>query len=329
MSSRSPEEKVGRMKDEGGRVKAEGGSAPPLSSSFILPPSSFLTVALLAVLLLGACSGGAERRRAQTAAPSEAAAPPATRPRIARPPGVLRVCADPNNLPFSNERGEGFENKMAEMLASDLGLKLEYTWWAQRRGFFRNTLRAGLCDVVMGLPAGFELAATTPPYYRSTYVFVYRRDRNLNVTSFDDPVLREVKVGVQLVGDDGANTPPAHALAARGVVGNVRGYTLYGDYNQESPPARIVEAVAAGVEDVAVVWGPLAGYYAPRQRAPLAVVPVSPQVDRPALPFVYDISMGVRRGDDDLRRQLEDFLERRRPEIERLLDDYGVPRIKG
>ncbi|HEV2862353.1 MAG TPA: substrate-binding domain-containing protein [Pyrinomonadaceae bacterium] len=245
-----------------------------------------------------------------------------------RPAGVLRVCADPNNLPFSNERGEGFENKLAEMLAEDLGGRVEYTWWAQRRGFFRNTLRAGACDVVLGVPASFELAATTSPYYRSTYVFVYRKDRGLKVGSFDDEVLRRVKVGVQLVGDDGSNTPPAHALAARGVVENVRGYTLYGDYSRESPPSRIVEAVARGEVDVAVVWGPLAGYYARRQRVPLEVVPVSPQIDLPFLPFVYDISMGVRRGDEDLRLQLEQFLERRRPDIERLLDDYGVPRIK-
>jgi mxaJ protein len=250
-------------------------------------------------------------------------------PQFERPAGVLRVCADPNNLPFSNERGEGFENKIAELLAEDSGERLEYTWWAQRRGFFRNTLRAGACDVVLGVPSSFELAATTAPYYRSTYVFVYRRGRGLHVTSFDDAVLREVKVGVQLVGDDGANTPPAHALAARGVIQNVRGYTLYGDYKEPNPPARIIEAVAKGEVDVAVAWGPLAGYFARRQRVPLEVVPVSPQFDLPFLPFVYDISMGVRRGDEGLRLKLEDFLERRRPEIERILDDYGVPRAAG
>jgi mxaJ protein len=244
-----------------------------------------------------------------------------------RPEGVLRVCADPNNLPFSNERGEGFENKIAVMLAEDLHERLEYTWWAQRRGFFRSTLKAGLCDVVVGVPSSFELAATTAPYYRSTYVFVYRKGRGLSVNSFDDAVLRELKVGVQLVGDDGANTPPAHALTARGVIRNVRGYTLYGDYKERNPPARIVDAVTKGEVDVAVVWGPLAGYFAPRGRVPLEVVPVSPQFDLPFLPFVYDISMGVRRGDEELREQLDGFLERRRPEIERILDEYGVPRV--
>jgi ABC-type amino acid transport substrate-binding protein len=179
----------------------------------------------------------------------------------------------------------------------------------------------------MGVPSSFELAATTAPYYRSTYVFVYRKDRGLHVGSFDDPVLRKVKVGVQLVGDDGTNTPPAHALAARGVIENVRGYTLYGDYSKENPPARIVEAVAKGEVDVGVVWGPLAGYFARRQRVPLEMVAVSPQVDPPFLPFVYDISLGVRRGDDAFRQQLETFLERRKAEIERMLDDYGVPRV--
>jgi mxaJ protein len=269
---------------------------------------------LLTLALFCSCAGRAQPQ--QTALPQ-----------IQRPPGVLRVCADPNNLPFSNERGEGFENKIAELLAEDLHEKLQYTWWAQRRGFIRNTLKAGACDVVVGVPASFEMAATTAPYYRSSYVFVYRKDKNLSVNSFDDPALRRLRIGVQVIGDDGANSPPAHALASRGVVENVRGYTVYGDYSEPNPPARIIEAVARGDVDVAVAWGPLAGYFARRSRVPLAVVPVSPQIDLPFLPFVFDISMGLRRGDDALRQQLEDFLERRRPDIEKILDDYGVPRV--
>src|SRR6188472_3799180 len=146
----------------------------------------------------------------------------------------LRVCADPNNLPFSNERGEGFENKLAEMIAHDLGTHVEYTWWAQRRGFMRSTLNAGACDVVMGYPHDAELAATTKPYYRSAYVFVTRRTRKLNVSSFNDPRLRKLRIGVQLIGDDGANTPPAHALSRRGIIGNVRGYMIYGDYAEKN-----------------------------------------------------------------------------------------------
>jgi mxaJ protein len=207
-----------------------------------------------------------------------------------------------------------------------MGATLSYTWWAQRRGFFRNTLKAGLCDVVMGIPSGFEMAAATRPYYRSTYVFVTRQDRPA-VTSLDDAALRTLRVGVQLAGDDYANTPPAHALSRRGIVDNVVGFTLYGDYAQPDPPARIVDSVARGDIDVGIVWGPLAGYFAKRGRVPLRVVPVSPSVDRPFLPFVYDISIGVRRGDDALRDAIDAFLERRRPEIDRILDAYGVPRV--
>jgi mxaJ protein len=260
------------------------------------------------LLLTAACSGKGD------AAP----APPARE---------LRVCADPNNLPYSNRKLEGFENRLAEMVARDLHASLRYTWWPQHRGFLRNTLKAGTCDVVMGLPSSVELAATTRPYYRSTYVFVYRQDRGIAVRSFDDPVLRKLKIGVQMVGDDGYNSPPAHALANRGIIDNIAGYSVYGDYSQPNPPARIVEAVARGDVDLAVVWGPLAGYFAPRQRAPLELVAVSPQIDRPFLPFVFDMSMGVRRGDDKLRAELESFIERRQPEIDALLDRYGIPRL--
>jgi mxaJ protein len=248
---------------------------------------------------------------------------------IARPAGVLRVCADPNNLPFSNQRLEGFENKIADLLAQDLGERVEYTWWAQRRGFFRNTLKAGMCDVVIGVPAGFEMALTTKPYYRSTYVFLSRKDRHLDVKSFDDPVLKKLRIGVQIIGDDQSNAPPAHALTRRKIVENVKGFTLYGDYSQDNPPARIVDAVEKGDIDLAIIWGPLAGYFSKQSRVPMDLVPVSPQIDQPFLPFVFDIAMGVRRGDQDLRDQLDQFLEKRRPEIEKILQDYKVPKVEG
>jgi mxaJ protein len=239
----------------------------------------------------------------------------------------LKVCSDPNNLPFSNRKGEGFENRIAELVAKDLGAKVEYTWWAERRGFFRNTLKAGLCDVVVGVPTGTEMALPTRPYYRSTYVFVSRKDRGLDVRSFDDPRLKGLKIGVQIIGNDYANAPPAHALAKRGIVGNVVGYTVYGNYAEESPPSRIVRAVAKKEVDLAVVWGPLAGYYAKRQGVPLTLMPVSPQVDLPFLPFVFDIAMGVRRQDKALRDELDAVLERRQKEIAAILDRYGVPRV--
>jgi mxaJ protein len=246
----------------------------------------------------------------------------------AEPVRELRVCADPNNLPFTNEQEQGFENRIAELIAEELDAELSYTWWAQRRGFFRNTLRAGECDLVMGVPSSFELALATRPYYRSTYVFVYPKGRGFDVRSFDDPVLHDLRIGVHLIGDDYNNTPPAEALAARGFGGRVKGYSIYGDYSQPNPPARILEALAAGEIDVAVVWGPLAGYFAPRLDVELEIVPVSPQIDLPYLPFVFDIALGVRRGDTEFHAELNDVLVRRRADIDRILAEYGVPRAE-
>jgi mxaJ protein len=242
------------------------------------------------------------------------------------PHRVIRVCADPNNLPFSNQAGEGFENRLASLLADDRGASLEYTWWAQRRGFVRNTLKANACDVVMGVPAGFEQTLTTKPYYRSSYVFVSRRDRHMELFSFDDPRLRALRIGVQMIGDDFNNSPPAHALSNRGLVGNVVGYSVYGDYAQPSPLSTIVDAVDRGDVDAAVVWGPAAGYFA-RHKA-LDLQPVSPRADSPALPFTFDIAMGVRRNDTALRDELNDFLARRHDDIAKVLDEYGVPRVE-
>jgi mxaJ protein len=238
----------------------------------------------------------------------------------------LRVCADPNNLPFSNDRSEGFENKIVELIATELGATLNYTWHAQRRGFLRETLKDNACDLVPGLPSNLEGVRTTAPYYRSTYVFVTRQDGPA-VASFNDAALREHLVGVQLVGDDGWNTPPAHALTRRGIVDNVRGYTLYGDYRRPNPPARIVEAVAAGEIDVAIVWGPLGGYFATRESAPLRVTPVRPAFDGPQLPMVWDISMAVRKDDEGLWKEVDAALQQRRTEVDAILAAYGVPRI--
>jgi mxaJ protein len=241
----------------------------------------------------------------------------------AQPP--LRVCSDPNNLPFSNQQQQGFENRIADLLARDLGTTVEYTWWAQRRGFLRNTLLAGLCDVVIGLPRNVEMATTTQPYYRSTYVFVTRKARGLHIRSFDDAALRQLRVGVQVIGADGANSPPAHALSRRGIVNNLIGYSVYGDYAADSPPSHIVAAVASGEVDVAAVWGPLAGYFAAEQREPLDIVPVSPQIDG-GLPQAFDLSMAVRRNDTARLAVLNQFLQRRRADINRILDIYHVPR---
>jgi mxaJ protein len=244
-------------------------------------------------------------------------------------PRVLRVCADPNNLPFSDSAGRGFENRLAELIAADLGTELRYTWWAQRRGFVRNTLRAGACDLIPGVPAGFDPVATTAPYYRSTYVFVTRPDLSPAIETFDDPRLRRLKVGVHLIGDDYANPPPVSALARRGIVRNVAGYSIYGDYREPSPPARLVEAVARGDVDVAVVWGPLGGYFAGRSGTPLRVTPVGSPDDGPGVPFVFAIAMGARPEDSTLVRAVDDVLARHREEVRRILERYGVPLLAG
>ena len=240
--------------------------------------------------------------------------------------GRVRVCADPNNLPFSNSRGEGFENAIAALLANDWGQRLEYVWWPQRRGFIRNTLAAGACDVVMGVPVRYDPVLTTRPYYRSSYVFVSRQSRQLALTSLDDPRLRRLRIGVQMIGDDFANSPPAHALSARGLVRNVVGYSVLGDYSQPNPPARIVDAVVARDVDAAIVWGPLAGYFAARAPEPLVLQPVSPEADGPHLPFAFDIAMGVRKSETALKERLDAFIVRNRSAIDTILARYGVPR---
>ena len=241
----------------------------------------------------------------------------------AQPARVLRVCADPNNLPFSNQRLEGFENRIAAVIGEAVQARLEYVWWAQRRGFIRNTLRDGRCDVVMGVPAGLEMARTTQPYYRSSYVFVTRRGSH-QPASFDDPYLRHATVGVHLIGDDFANTPPAHALSARGLIDNIRGFPIYGDYTQPNPPARLIDAVAGGDVDVAIAWGPLAGYFAKSSPIPLQITRVRPD-EEPPFPFVFDVAMGVAPSNDGLRAELDRVIAERGTEIARILRDYGVP----
>jgi mxaJ protein len=241
------------------------------------------------------------------------------------PERILRIAADPNNLPFSNERGEGFENKIAELIAEELHTTLVYVWRAQRRGFYRETLKGNECDLVLGAPAGFDKALCTIPYYSSTYTFVYRRDASFEITSLDDPKLKTLMIGVQLVGNDGANTPPMHALNARGIVQNIVGYTLYGDYTEENPPERIVRAVAKGDVDVALVWGPLAGYFGQKETAPLTIVPVSPKSDPSGLRFVFDIAMAVGKGNAQLKQEVDKIITLRRAEILGILKSYNVP----
>jgi mxaJ protein len=237
----------------------------------------------------------------------------------------LRVCADPNNLPFSNKRREGFENRIAELLARDMGTTVQFSWRPQMRGFVRKGLKAGACDVYMGVPAGFEQLLTTRPYYRSTYVIVYRTKGGVHVRSLDDSALHSLKVGVHMIGDDYQNTPPAQALAARGIIDNVRGYPIVGDLSRPSPQAEILRALERGEIDVAIVWGPFAGYFAKYSPTPLTIVPVTPARDQSGQTFAFDIAMGVGRGDTALARTLDTLLVRERPAIHRILSRYGVP----
>lgn len=244
------------------------------------------------------------------------------------PQRTLTVCADPNNLPFSNEAGQGFENKLAQMIASDLHAKVAYVWWAQRRGYVRNTLNEGKCDLWPGIASNVEMIATTRPYYRSTYMFVSRASEKLSGLTLDDRRLKNVRIGVQMVGNDATNTPPAHALASRGIVANVRGYMLYGDYSKPNPPSEIVRAVERGDIDVALVWGPLAGYFAARSPVPLRLEPVTPWMADMEWPMQFDISVGVQKNDQKLLKQVDEVLARRRGEIAKLLAAYHVPVVR-
>jgi mxaJ protein len=282
---------------------------------------------LLILLVLG--TWGATPCRAQTTDPrarGDGRTAPAAAP--AAPPSgkrVLRVGADPNNLPFSNDRLQGFENRIAEIVAQELGAELEYVWKPQRRAFLRDTLGDGQADLVMGLPVGTSRAATTKPYYRSTYVFVFRDDRGFHIHDFDDPVLRTARIGVHLVGRSG--TPPTHALAARGLVDNLHSFAVYGDPKEENPSEQIIAAVAKNDVDVAVVWGPIGGYFAKQQPVPLVVVPVETAGNSLRLQFSFEIGMGVGKNNTALRDELDAVLARRQPDIKKILDDFGVPQL--
>jgi len=234
----------------------------------------------------------------------------------------LRVCGDPNNMPFSNEKREGIENKIAEVVAKELGLQVTYTWWPHQRGLIKRVLNTGRCDVLVGIPKGYDLVLWTRPYYRTGYVIAYRKDRVPGVRSLDDPILRRVKVGVQV------NTPPHDALGRRGIVGdNIVGYQLMFDSNfhPEDYPGKMVEDLIAGRIDVALVWGPIAGYFQKKRRAPfLKLVPIDDTGDAGAR-FAFNISMGVRKADKELRARLDEALVRRHDDIAKILEEYGVP----
>jgi mxaJ protein len=265
-------------------------------------------------------SGLAAQQQSAPAAPVTGATRAASH---TRPPHTFRVCADPDNMPFADEKLEGLDDRIAAVFAKDLSDSVTYSWWPTRRGFVRNTLASSDCDVIFGVPKGYDLVLPTKPYYRSAYVAVTRRDRHLTITSLDDSALKSLKIGVTLIGDNYTNTPPAQALGVRGINQGVVGFTSF--YNAEHRPGDIIDAVAKGQIDVALAWGPLAGYYAKHASVPLDVS-VLPDTDRATgFPFAYDLTLGVRRADRGLRDTLNAMIDRHRADIEAILRDYGVP----
>ena len=233
----------------------------------------------------------------------------------------LRVCADPDNLPFSNIKQQGFENRLAELVARNLNAKLVYEWQRMGRGFVREYLNTGRCDALMGIPARFGAVLTTTPYYRSTYVFVTRRDTQVKPASLDDPALRQLKIGVQVLEED--YTPPASALARRHLQNQIVGFNSTGE-----DADAIIRAVANRKVDTAIVWGPLAGFFVKRYHGVLQLTPVTPEVDPPALPFTFAIAMGVRKGNTALRDELQAAIDRNQREIRKILNQYAVPQLE-
>lgn len=229
----------------------------------------------------------------------------------------LRVCADPSNLPFSNQAGEGFENKIAELLATELAVPVRYTWFPQATGFVRNTLQARKCDIVIGISLGFELLQNTNPYYRSSYALVYRSDNGLRLSALDDPELKKLRLGVV------AGTPPASLMARYGLLGRVRPYHLVADTRFEQPGKQMIEDIAASEVDVGVLWGPIAGYYGKQQSPPLTVVPLPSRPGEVRMDF--RITMGVRFNEPEWKHEINQLIKRKQPEINAILADYGVP----
>jgi mxaJ protein len=238
---------------------------------------------------------------------------------------TLRVCADPNNLPFSNHAEQGLENELARIIAHDLSADLKYVWFSERKNFLKNSLNAGLCDAVLGVPVDMDDALLTRPYYRSTYVMVTRADRGLKIESLYDPQLKDLRIGLHIVEDDYA--PPGHLLAAQGLSTQIVGYSLYGAYGETNPPARLIDAVAQKEVDLAIVWGPLAGYFARKSAVHLAIQPVSP-IRFQMIPFSYSIGVAVRKGDVALQSAIQQVLDKECQRIRTLVKDYGFPSLE-
>jgi mxaJ protein len=238
-------------------------------------------------------------------------------------PEKIRVCADPDNMPSSNDKQEGYENKLATLISQELKAKLEYVWYPTRRGYFR-ILNGMYCDLAMEAPAGLDMAGATKPYFRSGYVFVTRKGSGLDdISSLADPRLKKLKIGVNVYTSDAENSPPAMALSRYGVVGNLVGYSTF--FDDRNRPEDIVNAVIKKDVDLAIAWGPLAGYYAKTSPVRLVLTPLPAKDSLTDFPFQYDIGIAVRRRDKEFKDSLEAVLTRRRPEVQAILKEYAVP----
>jgi quinoprotein dehydrogenase-associated probable ABC transporter substrate-binding protein len=230
---------------------------------------------------------------------------------------ALKVCADPNDLPFSNEKQKGFENKVAELIAAALGVKVEYTWFPQIVGFVHNTLQAYRCDLVMGTVAGDEIMTTTNPYYFTTYVMVYRADKGLAIEDLRDPRTASLRFGVV------SATPPSDLLVRHDLMAHAKPYPLMIDTRAESPTHQMILDLMSGVIDIGFLWGPIAGYYKKHDRLPLRLVPLN---DEPGAPRMkYHIAMGVRANEPEWRRRINAVILQQQAQITAVLRDFGVP----
>ncbi len=240
-----------------------------------------------------------------------------------REAGLIRVCADPDNMPSSNEKGEGYENKIAELIAKELNSRLSYVWYPTRRGYFR-IINGMYCDMALEAPAGLDMTGVTKPYFRSGYVFVARKGSGLeDVNSLADPRLKRLKIGINTYTSDGENSPPAMALSRYGVVGNLTGYNTF--FSDMLRPDDIIKGVSSKQVDLAIVWGPLAGYYAKQSPVPLVLTPLPARDSLSDIPFQYNMGIAVRRRDKEFRDSLQAVLERKRPEVDAILKQYNVP----
>jgi len=233
-------------------------------------------------------------------------------------PNVFRACGDPRNLPFSNDKGEGFENKLAELFAAKLGKKLSYTYFPQATGFVRMTLGSYRCDIIMGFPQGDDQAQVTIPYYRTTYALVAKRGSGLeDVTAIDDPKLRDKRIGVV------ARTPPSTNMAMNGLLAHAKSYPLFIDTRADSSAQAMIDDLARGDIDCGILWGPMAGYYASRANPPLIVVPLTKETTGPQMTF--RIGMAVRPADQEWKRTLNRLIMENQVEINKLLISYNIP----